>query len=138
MRETVKFPLFGKDADYLCFTVENILQAELSLEKSIQKIYEALINNDCGIAMSCKLLAIALQESYPGITTDVVLKKMFEAFDNGHTISNVVIPLAHAIAVSGPFGSGKKQNKEKEAGPEKSAEASESGSKPWNRSRTGL
>ena len=139
MKKTVKFVAFGRETDFLCFTVEGLLQAELMTDKSIQEIYEKLISNGCGVAMTSKLLSIALQESYPGITTKEVLDKLFESFENGHTISSAVIPLAQAVAISGPFGSAKKPEQEKEADPaiEKSVTVSGNGLKPWNRSRSG-
>lgn len=139
MKKTVKFVAFGRETDYLCFTVEGLLQAELMTDKSIQEIYEKLISNGCGVAMTSKLLSIALQESYPGITTKEVLDKLFESFENGHTISSAVIPLAQAVAISGPFGNAKKPEQEKEADPaqEKNVTVSGNGLKPWNRSRSG-
>lgn len=112
MKNTIKFPLFGDDNDYLCFDLEKLMRLQrLTERKTLAAIIEPLANGDFSLEYIIGGIKIGLEDCYRKTGKDInkVQEQIEESFAREDiSITNYVNLLATAINATGMFKSGPK------------------------------
>lgn len=113
MKNTMPFKVFGNDSDYLTLNINDLIDIEKTIGKSIIKFASELEDGAYTLSDLTRCLPIAYRDCLARraekmMTVAECTRKIEEAFETGSSISSIAVPLYLAILETGFFG--KNQN----------------------------